>query len=166
MRYYFCIYDILFLTRHYLWIFDTVFFKRFYFCIYFFYCHYTLVCSEVWVGICNQTYLVVLNFCLERLHHVASSHDKVGSNRWCQWPKPSRHRILLPSQTCRSVASCSRGNGLCASRAATLSLKGYCCKYFVAIASSWTYAKRLSGKRPNHWDTRCISLKHTYLFVR
>ena len=39
---------------------------------------------EVWEGILNQTYLTVLNFCLERLHQVTISHDKVRSNRWCQ----------------------------------------------------------------------------------
>ena len=33
----------------------------------------------------NQTHLVVLNFCFERLHHVTLSHDKARSNRWCQW---------------------------------------------------------------------------------
>ena len=30
--------------------------------------------EEVWEGIWNQTYLVVLNFCLKRLHHVTIPH--------------------------------------------------------------------------------------------
>ena len=32
--------------------------------------------GEVWQGIWNQTHLVVLNFCLERLHHVTIYHNK------------------------------------------------------------------------------------------
>ena len=39
--------------------------------------------GEVWEGIWNHTHLVVLNFYLERLHHVTISHDKARSNRWC-----------------------------------------------------------------------------------
>ena len=31
----------------------------------------------------NQTHLVAMNICLERLHHVTISHDKARSNRWC-----------------------------------------------------------------------------------
>ena len=41
--------------------------------------------TEAWEGIWNQTHLVVLNFCLDRLHHVTISHDKVHSNRRCEW---------------------------------------------------------------------------------
>ena len=51
-----------------------------------------------------------LNFYVERLHHVALSHDRVHSNRWCRWAKPSRHSILLPSQTYRLVNCCSPWN--------------------------------------------------------
>ena len=42
--------------------------------------------SEVWEAIWNQTDLVVLvlNFCLERLHNVSLSNDKVRSNHGCQ----------------------------------------------------------------------------------
>ena len=43
--------------------------------------------GEEWEGIWNQTQSVVLNFCLERLHHVTISHDKARWNRWCQWPE-------------------------------------------------------------------------------
>ena len=43
--------------------------------------------GEVWKGIWNQTHLVVLNFCLERSHHVTTSNDKARSNRWRQWPE-------------------------------------------------------------------------------
>ena len=32
--------------------------------------------GEVWEGIWNKTHLLILNFCLERLHHVTISHDK------------------------------------------------------------------------------------------
>ena len=33
--------------------------------------------GEMWEGISNQTHLVVLIFCLERLHQVTTSDDKV-----------------------------------------------------------------------------------------
>ena len=42
--------------------------------------------DEIWEGIWNQIYLVVLYFYLERLHHVTISHDKARWNRCCQWP--------------------------------------------------------------------------------
>ena len=42
--------------------------------------------DEMWEGIWNQTHMVILNFCLKRVHHVTISHDKTCSNRWCQWP--------------------------------------------------------------------------------
>ena len=58
--------------------------------------------SEVWEGIWNQTHLEVLNFCLERLHHVTISHDNARWNRWCQWP------VLL--RTYRAVNFCNRYN--------------------------------------------------------
>ena len=40
--------------------------------------------SELWEGIWNQTHLVVLNFCLDRLYHDTIFHDNARSNRWCQ----------------------------------------------------------------------------------
>ena len=40
--------------------------------------------GEMWKSMWNQTHLVVLNFCLERLHRVTISHDKSRSNRSCQ----------------------------------------------------------------------------------
>ena len=82
-----------------------------YFFIYF-YCPYTLVVSCGRVSGIKPIWWF-LNFYLERFHHVSLSDDKIHSNRWCQWSKLSRHRILLPSQTYRSVNSCSHGNGFC-----------------------------------------------------
>ena len=35
--------------------------------------------DEVWEGIWNQTHLMVLNFCLERLYHVTIPHDMARS---------------------------------------------------------------------------------------
>ena len=43
--------------------------------------------NDVWENIWNQTHLVVLNFCLERLHHITRSHKEARSNHWCQWPE-------------------------------------------------------------------------------
>ena len=40
--------------------------------------------GEISEGKWNQTHLMVLNFCLEILHHVTMSHDKARSNCWCQ----------------------------------------------------------------------------------
>ena len=58
--------------------------------------------GEVWEGIWNKTHWVVLNFWLERLHHVTISHDKALLNRLCQWPELIR--------AYRTVNFCNRDN--------------------------------------------------------
>ena len=54
--------------------------------------------GEVWKGIWNPTHLVVLNFSLLRLQHGTVSHDKVRSNRRCQWPE--LFRTYKPANFC------------------------------------------------------------------
>ena len=39
---------------------------------------------EVWEGIWNQSHLVVLNFCVKRLHRITIRHDKARSDSSCQ----------------------------------------------------------------------------------
>ena len=70
---------------------------------YFFYCLYTLVmrCGRV---SSIKPNLVVLHFCIDRLHHVIIYHDKACSNRWSLWPKLCR--------TYRTVYFCNRDSGI------------------------------------------------------
>ena len=51
--------------------------------------------DEMWECIWNQTHLVVLNLCFERLHHVTIPHDMARSNHWCLTFKG---RTSLPSR--------------------------------------------------------------------
>ena len=51
---------------------------------------------------CGRVFEVVLNFCLERLHHVVISHGYARSNRWCQWHE--LFRTYIPVNFCNRVS--------------------------------------------------------------
>ena len=69
-------------------------------------------------------------------------------------PEAVRMVFVFGWEQCRLESSTARAKKIRISRSNSFFYKGYWYKCFLSKTSSWTHAKRLSGKHSNHWDTR------------